>query len=435
MFVNPARQYVNAISRLFNLAPKQKSPIGILPDEILLHIAKLSVSTSSMLGTNPDHLPLVLVSKKLNNICTPLLYEYVCLDSPLQFSDFLQSQGVKRNLDRVLVLNIGRKVMFGYWEPLGGVAWPQLLSPLTGMLALRELIIGRGGDSFIHNKTQHPVLEYLTAHSAEPGFLPSLTTLVVRCHPSVLSLCRSRPIKELTLAPNERGLADLFQVHVPEIGHIQGSLDKLSLSIPVEMEAEQVITTIRQLNILCPRLRVISLLLHDHFLPWGSSCFEDGFVNWAQTTLARWSELTDLSICIPQPSAIPMWMEESIIHALAKTFNNLKHVVLPVEQSEWARASTYDDIPDWTPRPDCEHHVMQWWLDTLGLNLAYIKSIDDPTCLENQPGWLKLDEDVSKVHELMRGRWVEEKVPLKKMIKHWMLRRERLIRDERMRMK
>jgi hypothetical protein len=252
--------------------PKSPAPSGCsiasLPNELLYQIA-IFIPADSMTvleGCVPDRFQLLLVSKRVNEACTPLLYEHVCLDSYQKLLAFYRSGGVLRDSHHTISLTIASKALFGRCELPPGITWPQILFPLNKMRALQKLVIHRSGGMCSNSNLEHPVLTHLVSCATNPAFLPSLTTLEVPYYPGLFTLCRGRPVANVKLGPNITPVSsELFDKYILELGKTTASLKTLAIYMPTGGGTDQTAAKICQVTKLCSGLRVLELRLPKDF--------------------------------------------------------------------------------------------------------------------------------------------------------------------------
>ncbi|KAG8730707.1 hypothetical protein FRC12_020112, partial [Ceratobasidium sp. 428] len=356
-----AKQYTTSIGTTGYLSlPSEPahlvSPIETLPSELLYRIATFipanSITTREC--NIPDRFQLALVTKRFNGACTPLLYEYVFLDSYKQLFRFHLSAGVTRESWRTISLVVSYTALFEPRRLLPrDTTWSDLLFPLTQMRSLRQFVLDRSGENCKHFDLEHPVLNCLVSHAPNLSFFPNLSSLEIPYYPSLLSLCRGRPLTSVILGSSPPPISGKsFDEFVSGLGEIKSCLEEISLTVPAGTQAE-VSSRIHQIVSLCPRPQAVTLRLPASFLPeWESDTLEATLMAWVEATLAPWTQLTRLSVRVSTFISVPMRIQEAIIRGLVKVMPKLKYVALPIEQCEWIRASSYDGIPEWTPRPD-----------------------------------------------------------------------------------
>lgn len=411
------------------------SPIETLPNELLYRIATFIPANSVTITKHisiPDRFHLALVSKRINAACTPLIYEYVFLDSSLQLFRFHRSAGVKRESWRTVSIIFGYKALFkarGGDIPRG-VKWKDMLAPLRGMRSLRELVIdsNEGTGHYIRAGAEHPVLDYLFKQSLESYFLPQLSILEAPFYPELLCLCRGRPMRSITLGSNPSPMtSEAFDAFIPELAHIKGALEELSLFIPLEVDPR-----IRQVVRLCPKVKVANLRLgsslwrsHNFkvrspclpFAPHISSLPKDEFSPWAERTLSPWSNLTHLTLRTHESLDVPLSDQFTTIRSLNRILPELTCVILPVVGGEWTRApgppiKSGHELPEWTPRPDLGIKSLDWWL-----NMLYIQVEAKPPHGDDAEYARMVDATATLARVGIRRRWGDAFVPALRDIK------------------
>lgn len=396
------------------------APIETLPNELLYRISSFIPANSVTTRLSvPDRFLLALTSKYINLACTPLLYEYVFLDSPLQLYRFHRSAGVARESWRTVSIVFGYRALFKMRSKNvpAGTRWEDMLEPLRGMRSLRELVIDSNEEtgSYIRAEAEHPVLNYLSTHALEPEFLPRLSMLEVPYYPELLNLCRGRPMTSVILGSNPSPRSsESFDAFIPELGNIQGALEELALYIPLQVDPR-----IRQVVGLCPKVKVASLRFGDLLL--ASSNFKVAFPLWMERTFSPWSRLTHLTIRTPQLLVATLDEQSYALQSLRKIFPKLTHITLPALGGEWTRdlyfsTKSGDEIPEWTPRPDLGTKSLDWWLDILKLQVP-IKPLRDGGGDEDAGYVGTLDVTATTARDRIRTRWQEAFVPALRDIK------------------
>ncbi|KAF8610266.1 hypothetical protein BDV93DRAFT_540114 [Ceratobasidium sp. AG-I] len=398
--------------------PHPASPIETLPNELLYRIATF-IPANSVTATSyppkPDRFHLALICKRINAACTPLLYEYVFLDSPFQLVRFHNSAGVKRESWRTVSIIFGYRALFTVesGKHLRGTRWEHVLSPLRKMRSLRELVIDSNEETgnYAQVGIEHPVLKYLARYATEPHFLPRLSILEVPFYPELLSLCRGRPMTSVMLGSNPSPMtSEAFDTYIPELGRIQGALEELGLFIPLEVDSR-----IRQVVGLCPNVKVANLRLGRNL--WASHNFEDAFSPWAEQTLSPWSNLTHLTLRTYVHRSVPLSDQFTTIRSLNRILPKLTYVILPMVRGEWTRApgpvsNSGHKVPEWTPRPDLGVESLDWWLDML-----YLQVQAKPPHGDDAEYTRTLDATAVLARAGIRSRWGEPFVPALRDIK------------------
>ncbi|KAG8747647.1 hypothetical protein FRC10_000190 [Ceratobasidium sp. 414] len=416
------------LSTLSAPATRPVPPLETLPNELLYRIATfIPANSMTVRGCNtPDRFQLALVNKRLSGACTPLLYEYVFLDTYGQMFKFHQSAGVARESWRTVSLVVSYAALFKHRIQPRGTTWPALLFPFTQMRSLREFVLDRSGEKCRYFKVGHPALIYLHSQASDPCFFPRLSILEIPYYPSLLSLCRGRPLTSVSLGSSPSPTSDeSFDEFISELGKTTSCLNELSLTVPAEDQTEKVNSQVRKIVALCPQPRAVNLKLPRGILPgWDPSTFEASFMTWVQTTLAPWTQLAHLSIHTSVFMRVSVRIQETIVGALVKMMPDLKHIILPVAEGEWTRAPSIEGIPEWTPRPDLGTEHINWWFKALNIHKnAYTQTSNDRNVSDKILAYSKVDEEVVRVRDVMREWWSDAITPPRGHIRMCLMKR------------
>ncbi|QRV86676.1 hypothetical protein RhiJN_14694 [Ceratobasidium sp. AG-Ba] len=389
------------------------APIETLPNELIYRIATF-IPANSMTARDcliPDRFQLALVSKRINGACTPLLYEYVFLNSYNQLFKFHLSAGVARESWRTVSLIVAYTALFKHAMEPQRTTWPALLFPLTQMRSLRELVIDRNKDEVYKFNSDHPVLDYLNTRSLDSNFLPSLSILEVSYNPSLLCLCRGRPITNVILGPSiDTTSSDTFDKHLSELGNTSKDLEELFLVTAMESEDQfrRVDNRVRQIVAVCPHLRAVNLRLPNGFLGLqNSQTFQRVFINWIRSILSPWAQLTHLSLRVDAVVNLTMDVEEQIVKSMVQILPKLQHIKMPTSYGEWIRAPSCDRVPEWTPRPDLGPESFEWWFTKLDIYSEFHR-ISRPLKKEDRT---RLQKRITVAQAVMKKWWNNAVIP------------------------
>ncbi|KAG9105484.1 hypothetical protein FRC07_009248 [Ceratobasidium sp. 392] len=252
-------------------------------------------------------------------------------------------------------------------------------------------------------------IDEIRRRAHDPLFLPRLSVLESPATPSLLRICRGRPVESISHIRDSDPATNPLLTHLHPLGASQSRLS-VSIVVPTGLEQYRVnamgaFSTLYTAAIedwVIKHLKITVVGPRDQSsVPTEAGCP----AYWAGIISDFSAHLESLRIEFDPPLAEnSMKRQRLAIKAAARHIPSLAYAVVGSSDVEWGKRvekqpNSTSRIPDWTPRPNRGGwKVLSWWLRRSGVDSSKATKADVPVLL-------------MRIRNIMLTRWDDDSVP------------------------